>query len=196
MKSFVISSLQLFLFTLLFSNFNCSKKKNIEDPTLQVKVMCKTTQDCNKYYTCIENSCVHKAFFPLTIEESVFALLTLVLTGVCMSVGLGAGIFYVPLLTILGKFYLKEAVPISKFLIFVSSIFTSFYHFGQPHPKYEFKSLIDYNLAYFLLPSMLIGVYYGYYLHNIAPESFIFFLLIIVFAILNYSIISKFFFFI
>lgn len=108
-----------------------------------------------------------------------------------MSVGLGAGIFYVPLLTILGKFYIKEAVPISKFLIFVSSIFTSFYHFGQKHPKYDFRSLIDYNLAYFMLPSMLVGVYYGYHLHNIAPNSFIFALLIIVFAILNYSIISK-----
>ena len=66
-----------------------------------------------------------------------------------MSVGLGAGIFYVPLLTILGKFYLKEAVPISKFLIFVSSTFTSFYHMGERHPKYEFKSLIDYNLVFF-----------------------------------------------
>ena len=191
MKSFLQINLVLFSIFLMLSFSSCNEKRKKEAQSHSTKVMCRTSNDCNKFYTCQENTCVHKGFFPLTVEESIFGILTLVLTGVCMSVGLGAGIFYVPLLTILGKFYIKEAVPISKFLIFVSSIFTSFYHFGQKHPKYEFRSLIDYNLAYFMLPSMLVGVYYGYYLHNIAPNSFIFALLIIVFAILNYSIINK-----
>jgi hypothetical protein len=181
------------MLSFMLSSLSCSKRKKSKDAhSHSVKINCKTNNDCNNLYSCIENTCIHKTFFyPLTVEESVFAGLTLILTGVCMSVGLGAGIFYVPLLTILGKFYIKEAIPISKFLIFVSSIFTSFYHFGQSHPKYQFRSLIDYNLAYFMLPSMLVGVYYGYYLHNIIPNSLIFALLIIVFAILNYSIIKK-----
>jgi len=108
-----------------------------------------------------------------------------------MSVGIGPGIYYVPLLRILGHFYMKESIPISQFLICISSFVTCISNYFSPHPKYAFRSLVDYNLAFTMMPSLFLGVYIGYYINLVSPTSVLFIILILVFIWLNYSIIKR-----
>ena len=156
------------------------------------KKTCKTSSDCKNYYSCVEGFCIHKPFYsPFTLNESILAILLGIISGVCMGVGVGGGIYYIPLLSTLGSFYIKEVVPISNFLICITSIVAFLYNISNSHPKLDFRSLIDYNLAYTLLPPLFIGLYIGFYIHFVSPTIILFLLLVIIFSFLNYFVISK-----
>jgi hypothetical protein len=55
------------------------------------KQKCFSNSDCERsLYVCKKNKCSHKSFFsPITINELSLALATFVMTGLCMSVGMG-----------------------------------------------------------------------------------------------------------
>ena len=108
-----------------------------------------------------------------------------------MAVGVGGGIYYIPLLSTLGSFYIKEVIPISNFLICITSLVTFIFNLTKSHPKLAYRNLIDYNLAFTLLPPLLIGVYMGFYIHLISPNAILFIMLVAIFSYLNYSVISK-----
>jgi len=54
-----------------------------------------------------------------------------------------------------------------------------------------FRHLIDYNLAFTLLPPLYLGVYIGYYINLVSPNIVLFIMLVLIFLYLNYSAISK-----
>ena len=66
MKFFQNSMINFIIIMLLIAKYNSLIKNNSEDHNTSVKVKCRTTKDCNTFYTCESNSCVHKGFFPLT----------------------------------------------------------------------------------------------------------------------------------
>ena len=59
------------------------------------------------------------------------------------------------------------------------------------HPKYSYKNLVDFNLAFTLLPSLLLGNYFGFHIILVSPNIALFTLLVVIFLGLNYSVISK-----
>ena len=161
-------------------------------PNNNTATPCKITADCRNYHSCQQGFCLHKPFYsPFTFNEILLSVLLGIISGLCMAVGVGGGIYYIPLLSTLGSFYIKEVIPISNFLICISSLVTFIYNFSKKHPMLEFRSLIDYNLGFTLLPTLCIGVYIGFIINLVSPTIILFFMLTIIFCFLNYSVISK-----
>ena len=79
-------------------------------------------------------------------------------------VGLGGGVFYVPILVLLFGFSIKEeAVPLSLAMVLATSI-------GATITYYKNKKVVA-KLGLFLAPPILIGVILGVYFHLHADEA-------------------------
>ena len=83
---------KFYLLHLLILNILCNEiSSNERFSVSKKKSLCKISKDCNRQsYLCIEGICRHKSFFdPLTVNENSLAVITMIITGLCMSVGLG-----------------------------------------------------------------------------------------------------------
>lgn len=85
---------------------------------------CKSDSDCleNGWETCQVNKCVHKKLWPMKQLEfwgmaSVFAILWLANMG-----GIGGGGTLVPVCMLFFRFNAANAIPLSNFSIFLSSV--------------------------------------------------------------------------
>ena len=85
--------------------------------------------------------------------------------------GIGGGGTVVPILMIFHKFDAKNAIALSNFSIFLSSIIRYIINSPQPHPLKDGKGvLVDYNLAILMLPMIISGVSFGVILNILMPN--------------------------
>jgi len=82
--------------------------------------------------------------------------------------GVGGGGVVVPLLMAFFKFNTKQAIALSGLSIVLCSITRFVYNFRQMHPYKETVS-IDYGLAIVMLPTVLMGSFFGVIINVIFP---------------------------
>ena len=112
----------------------------------------------------------------------VFAILWLANMG-----GIGGGGTVVPICTLFFRFNAANAIPLSNFSIFLSSIVRYFLNSKVPHPlKNGTGLLVDYNLAIIMLPTIISGVSCGAIISKLFPAIIINLSYIILLTFLTY----------
>ncbi|KAG8374179.1 hypothetical protein BUALT_Bualt11G0104100 [Buddleja alternifolia] len=94
--------------------------------------------------------------------------------------GVGGGGIFVPMLTLVVGFDTKSAAAISKCMIMGASGSSVWYNLRVPHPCREVP-IIDYDLALFFQPMLMLGITIGVSLSVIFPYWLITVLIIILF---------------
>lgn len=100
------------------------------------------------------------------IELSVLLILVCLvclIAGISSILGLGGGVFYVPLFLFVGKFSMKEAAPLSLVIIFGVSVISTVNHYGEHRvaPK----------TGLFLEVFTLLGAAVGAFVNAYLPEA-------------------------
>ncbi len=94
---------------------------------------CISDSDCRSMNSCINYECKHN-----TIDINFRNVLSLILLflGIAFSsaLGLGGGNIIQPLLLLMLNFYIKQAIPLSKTLILVSSLTSFTLHLADNNP--------------------------------------------------------------
>lgn len=119
---------------------------------------------------------MHKELFPIWPREFIGFIVLPALVGMANVGGIGGGGLTVPLVKICWGFLTKQAIAISGTSIFVGSFIRFFYSQNKKHPDKDATN-IDYNVAIFMLPVVLLGSYIGVLLDVILPPIVIGFLL-------------------
>lgn len=130
---------------------------------------CKVNEDCRSYYSCIEDKCVHKDFFPITFMQIIEIIAVLLFSSVATACGVGGGAIYSTLLMLVENFDASKAFPISNFMILLSSL--SVYLLGaQMHINVPEHKFVDYDLVLVFCPMLLLGTKVGVILNSLLPS--------------------------
>lgn len=99
--------------------------------------------------------------------------IVLFLAGIlCSAGGIGGGGIYVTVLMVVGGLSVRDAVPLSKAVVFVGSISSLILNMRKTRNAGSGaeKSLIDYNICRIVVPSSLLGTYLGVVMNQIFPS--------------------------
>jgi uncharacterized membrane protein YfcA len=88
------------------------------------------------------------------------------------------------------NFNTKEAIPISKLMIFTGAL-TSFFMGIKNKNPYRNATAIDFNIAIVLIPLVLFGTMIGVTLNKILPPSIILICLTLILLINTYKTMKK-----
>ncbi len=102
---------------------------------------------------------------------------------------IGGGLL-VPILILYLNFYTKEAIPISKLMIFTGSLTAFIMGFKNKNP-YRNTTAIDFNMAIILIPLVLFGTMIGVTFNKIFPPWMILTLLTIILLINTFKTMKK-----
>jgi uncharacterized membrane protein YfcA len=118
----------------------------------------------------------------------VFAVLWVANMG-----GIGGGGMLVPVCMIFFRFNATNAIPLSNFSIFLSSVQRCLLNSKKSHPlKNGTGLLVDYNLAIVMLPAIISGVSVGGIIHRLLPALIINVFYIVLLAFLLSTLFKKF----
>jgi hypothetical protein len=127
----------------------------------------------------------HYHFFIFFAHRHLIStLLSLQVSGLANSVGIGGGLFWVPLFNALLGFSVSAAAAMSQALVACGTLGGTLYSILLRHPMYS-KPLIEYSLAALLMPALVLGVSIGVLLNIITPPlivSIVLFLILILIA--------------
>lgn len=91
----------------------------------------------------------------------------------CSAGGIGGGGIYVTVLMVFGRLDVKDAVPLSKFIVFFGamiSLVMNLHKMFDKATKKESDVLIDYNICRLVVPSALLGTYLGVFFNRHIPS--------------------------
>lgn len=106
---------------------------------------------------CAQRVCLHKQLFPMLPRDVTFFLVIFVVSFLAGAPGIGGGGINVPLLMMLNRFTIKEAVPISHIAVMGNALSQLLFNTRLRHPSMAQRPLIHYEMAAILLPAMLGG---------------------------------------
>lgn len=109
--------------------------------------------------------------------------------GACT--GIGAGAVVTPLLTFILGLDIKEAIPISVFIILITGITKVLYFSSKRHPETDLRHAISLMPLLSLIPSISLTSYVGTVLAIMFPDPLIAFLITIIFGYSAYKAIRK-----
>jgi Sulfite exporter TauE/SafE len=121
----------------------------------------------------------------LQIFSKIFEHFLLQVSGLANSVGIGGGLFWVPLFNALLGFSVRAAASMSQALVACGTLGGTMYSILLRHPSTYSKPLIDYSLAALLMPALVLGVSVGVLLNIITPPlivSIVLFLILLLIA--------------
>ncbi|XP_065866532.1 sulfite exporter TauE/SafE family protein 3-like [Euphorbia lathyris] len=98
--------------------------------------------------------------------------------------GVGGGGIFVPMLKLIIGFDSKSSIAISKCMVTGAAAGTVYYNLNQRHPTLDLP-LIDYDLALFFQPMLVLGVTIGVTFNVIFADWMITVLLIIIFLLMS-----------
>ena len=101
-------------------------------------------------------------------------------SGLANSVGIGGGLFWVPLFNALLGFSVKAAAAMSQACVACGTLGGTAYSILLRHPLDSTRPLIDYSLAAVLMPALVLGVAIGVLLNIIVPQLILAVILFIV----------------
>jgi len=85
----------------------------------------------------------------------------------CAAGGIGGGGIYVTVLMVAGGLPVRDAVPLSKAVVFIGSISSLFLNLRKATASSD--PLIDYNVCRLVVPAALVGTYVGVLLNSLVP---------------------------
>jgi len=121
---------------------------------------------------CVKNKCLHKPFYPPTIDEYVGTFSIILGSAISNAGGIGGGGLLVPILILILKFGTQEAIPISKLMILTGSLTAFIMGLKNKHP-YRNGIPLDLNVGGLLIPMLLFGTMVGVTLNKVMPQSII-----------------------
>ena len=140
---------------------------------------CVTTDDCNApYILCDDGTCRRKPLFPMTGEEIGSLILLIILCVISMACTLSGGLVMVPLTMIMIGFSAKQAVTFSNAVILLTAFAKYVLAFFKKNPEVPFKTIIDYNAAISMIPSISLFSIFGGIITAFLPDLLITVLLI------------------
>lgn len=116
------------------------------------------------------HTCQHKKLFPLFTKEIIGIIIFVLMAMMSAAAGVGGGSIMVPILLIFFNFSTKEAVALTNGLIFFSGIVKFLLSLRKKHPKIKHRTIIEYNMVLIIIPSLLLGAYFGSTISSMLPE--------------------------
>lgn len=111
-------------------------------------------------------------------------------SGISNAGGIGGGGLLIPILILILKFDVHEAIPLSKVMIFSGALTAFIMGFKIIHP-FRQSITVDYNIAGIMIPMILFGTMIGVSLNKLFPPSIILLSLTFVLVINTYKTITK-----
>ncbi|CAE7444709.1 unnamed protein product [Symbiodinium natans] len=105
----------------------------------------------------------------------------------CAAGGIGGGGIYVTVLMVAGGLSVRDAVPLSKAVVFIGSISSLFLNLRKATSSSD--PLIDYNVCRLVVPSALIGTYLGVLLNSLVPTWAVLLALVGILVAISYMIL-------
>ncbi|KAF8819423.1 hypothetical protein IE077_000065 [Cardiosporidium cionae] len=101
----------------------------------------------------------------------LYIMISLVLVGSILAAasGIGRGGIFVSILFYFGNYGIKEAIPISKGLIFASAVIAFYINCGEVHPQ-DGGPVVNLNVMKILVPGALAGSSIGVFLNQKVPD--------------------------
>jgi hypothetical protein len=128
------------------------------------EIHCLEDADCPSFYHCgtaKPGICVHKSLFPPKTVEIEGYFVFAAVKALSNIAGIGGGGISVPILIGMFGFGSKQAVAISSFSIFITTLATFVLNFRKMHPEKPQVVIIDYSLVTIMMPLVLIGAQLG-----------------------------------
>lgn len=129
---------------------------------------CLSDSDCGILHECQNSVCLHKSLTPLHPVEYCASVIVFLLSALTNSTGFGGGEIMVPLLILLFFFNTHLAVPLSLVIMLGSSFIRTILCLPERHQKLD-RPVIDYYLVAFILPPLLTGTTFGFFLNRVLP---------------------------
>lgn len=149
---------------------------------------CETDLQCSPpYLVCRNAKCSRKPLFAMTDMEigSLFIMLALVMFAVVCS--LSGGLVVVPISILMMQFTAKQAVTLANCIVLLTSFTKYVMGLFKRNPKVDFKTIVDYNSAIIMAPTITLFSTIGGILTFFLPDVLILFILIIM---LIFSMVS------
>jgi uncharacterized membrane protein YfcA len=127
--------------------------------------------------------CQHKPLVPFDPPLDAGGIVVLLVGAMlAASAGIGGGEFYVPVLFLLMRFSIGEAIPLSSTLVLGLGLSNVVMLARQRHP-YRDRPLIDVWLGAIFVPFLLIGTVVGILINNTVPSWFVLLVLFILMVV-------------
>ncbi|CAL1148294.1 unnamed protein product [Cladocopium goreaui] len=140
----------------------CSRRHHCQDWPLRM---------CGKDPHCDKAVCLHKQLFPMLPLDVTFFFVIFMVSFLAGAPGIGGGGINVPLLMMLNRFTIKEAVPISHIAVMGNALSQLLFNTRLRHPSMSLRPLIHYEIAAVLLPAMLGGNSLGIVVSKVFPPT-------------------------
>jgi len=105
----------------------------------------------------------------------------------CAAGGIGGGGIYVTVLMVAGGLPVRDAVPLSKAVVFIGSISSLFLNLRKATASSD--PLIDYNVCRLVVPAALVGTYVGVLLNSLVPTWAVLLVLVGILVAISYMIL-------
>lgn len=126
----------------------------------------------------------------MTSTEIIGAVFIIIGSAISNAGGIGGGGLLMPILVLYLNFNPKEAVPISKLMIFTGALTAFLLGLKNKNPFRE-ASAIDYNITVLVIPLVLFGTMIGVTFNKIFPPWMILSLLTIILSFSTYKTLKK-----
>eukprot|EP00163_Fabomonas_tropica_P003099 TRINITY_DN1257_c1_g3_i3.p1 TRINITY_DN1257_c1_g3~~TRINITY_DN1257_c1_g3_i3.p1 ORF type:complete len:558 (-),score=101.50 TRINITY_DN1257_c1_g3_i3:80-1720(-) len=128
------------------------------------KRVCGTNRDTGRA------ACKHKPLFPhFDFNDELGTILAFLGSMLAAGGGTGGGGIFVPMLIVVVGFSPKEAIPLSKAMIFGGAVSNLIFNARRRHPLAD-RPVIDYDLALMMEPLTLGGTIIGVFFNVIMPN--------------------------
>ncbi len=124
------------------------------------------------------------------MKEAIGAILIFIGSALSNAGGIGGGGLLVPILILFLNFNTKEAIPISKLMIFTGAL-TAFIMGIRNKNPYRNATAIDYNIAIVVIPLVLFGTMIGVTLNKVFPPILILVCLTVILIVNSYKTFRK-----
>ncbi len=122
----------------------------------------------------------HKTLFPMTTLETFGVGVVFAMSMLSNAGGVGGGAVLVPITMLFFDFGIKEAVPISTALVFISALVRFIGNMPERHPKNNNKTVVDYELVNLAVPALFVGSLAGVVIVSTLPDMFVLVMLCLV----------------
>ncbi|CAE7933961.1 unnamed protein product [Symbiodinium sp. KB8] len=127
-------------------------------------------------------------FDALETKEAWNCGLVMATAGIlCAAGGIGGGGIYVTVLMVAGGLPVRDAVPLSKAVVFIGSISSLFLNLRKATASSD--PLIDYNVCRLVVPAALVGTYIGVLLNSLVPTWAVLLALVGILVAISYMIL-------
>jgi len=150
------------------------------DEYKQARKELQINNDCSPpFIVCNDDgTCEHKDLFPMTRWEigALFIFLGILMISVIVSIA--GGIIIVPIAVFLLGFTANQAVALSNSVVVMTSLIKYLMSLFRSNPVVSWRTIIDYNGALLLIPTMALFSTIGSIISSFLPDVLILFMLV------------------